>query len=745
MNHSSTSQQRLVVVSNRLPFTIQENDGNLRFTESAGGLVTGLKTALDALAPSSLQLSGYLWVGWPGTAVAEDRKGEVRRKAGSEFSSHPVFLSEQEMDRFYFGFCNKTIWPLFHYFPSYTVYSEEYWQQYRHVNQMFCDALLEVVKPDDTIWIHDYHLMLLPQMLKEKLPNTRIAFFLHIPFPSFEIFRLLPGGWRREILSGLLGADLIGFHTYEYTQHFLQCVLRILGHEHNMGRIVTADRLVSVETFPMGIDFEKFSSAVNDPEVVREREILRTSLRNVRTVLSVDRLDYTKGIMNRLEGFESLLEANPGYHGAVVLVMVVVPSRIGVEQYDLMKRQIEELVGKINGRFGRVDWTPVIYQYRSVPFQPLVALYSLSDVALVTPLRDGMNLVAKEYIATRLDGTGMLILSEMAGAAKELGEAIIINPNSRLEIAAALKEALEIPPEEQKRRNQIMQNRLRRYTVIRWAQDIVHALNGMQQEQERFCAKLLPLSARQHLVEEFRKSSRRLLLLDYDGTLTPIVRHPMMARPAPELLALIERLAKCPGNAIVIVSGRNRETLDQWFGNLPVSLAAEHGIWIRDRDKEWTMLKKLENGWMPGILPILQLYADRLPGSAVEHKEYSLAWHYRASDPEQGRMLARELRDHLVTFTANIDVQVTPGHKVIEVRPAGATKGSAARHFIEQEQYDFLFSVGDDWTDEDMFGAMPEDAVSIRVGLTNTRAKYNLRAVKDVLRLLEDFAKDSAT
>jgi trehalose 6-phosphate synthase/phosphatase len=745
MKEPTTAQQRLVVVSNRLPFTIRENEGRLQFSESAGGLVTGLKAALEAVAPATLQSRGYLWVGWPGTAIAENWHAEIRRRAAAEFSCHPVFLSEQEMDRFYFGFCNKTIWPQFHYFPSYTVYSDEYWEQYRHINQVFCDSLLEVIRPDDTVWVHDYHLMLLPQLLKEKLPNTHIAFFLHIPFPSFEIFRLMPGGWRREILAGMLGADLIGFHTYEYTQHFLQCVLRILGHEHNMGQIITPDRLVNVETFPMGIDFEKFSAAVTNPDVVHERETLLSSLRNVRSILSVDRLDYTKGIMNRLEGFESFLESYPEYHGTVVLIMVVVPSRIGVEQYDLMKRQIEELVGKINGRFGRVDWTPVIYQYRSVPFLSLVALYSLSDVALVTPLRDGMNLVAKEYIATRLDGTGMLILSEMAGAAKELGEAIIINPNSRMEVASALKEALEIPPEEQKRRNQIMQNRLRRYTVVRWAQEIIAELNAMQQDQERFCAKVLPPPARQLLIDQFKRSSRRLLLLDYDGTLTPLVRHPMLARPGSDLLALLERLGNTAGNAVVIVSGRNRGTMDQWLGKLPVGLAAEHGIWLRDQGGQWHMSKKLENAWMPTILPILQLYADRLPGSTVEQKEYSLVWHYRAADPEQGLMLARELRDHLVTFTANIDVQVMQGHKVIEVRPAGVTKGSAARYFMDGRAYEFIVAIGDDWTDEDMFGAMPEEATSIRVGLTNTRAKYNFRSVKDVLRLLEDFAREDKT
>ena len=390
---------RLVVVSNRLPFSAIEQNGGLRFTETTGGLVTGMRAALEALKSRSTHDSEYLWVGWPGGTIPPHLTEELIAGARSRFNSHPVFLSEREMDQFYFGFCNKTIWPLFHYFPTYAVYREELWQQYRHVNEVFCENLVQVLQPDDIVWVHDYHLLLLPQMLRARIPDARIGFFLHIPFPSFEVFRLLPGKWRREILEGLLGADLLGFHTYEYTQYFLQCVLRILRHEHNMGQIIAADRIVKVGTFPMGIDFDKFSNALFDPEVKAERDALLSSLTGSRVILSVDRLDYTKGILQRLQGFEILLETQAQYRGKVALIMIVVPSRIGVEEYDQMKRQIEELVGKINGKFGRVGWTPVIYQYRYVPFHPLVALYSASDIALVTPLRDGMNLVAKEYIA----------------------------------------------------------------------------------------------------------------------------------------------------------------------------------------------------------------------------------------------------------------------------------------------------------------------------------------------------------
>lgn len=518
---------RLLVVSNRLPITVVESEGKLIFQESVGGLVSGLSAYLDSLKGSSFTKSEYIWIGWPGISVDKKTKEELEElsaKALSEFRAYPVFLTERAMEKFYQGFCNKTIWPLFHYFPSYTVYDESFWLHYKCVNKIFCEAVMTVIKPDDVVWIHDYHLMLLPQLLREKMPDARIGFFLHIPFPSFEIFRLLPMKWRSEILEGLLGADLIGFHTHDYTQYFLRCVLRILGYEHNMGEIFLSDRVIKAETLPMGIDFQRFYSAASCPEVQREKEQLVKTLSDFKVVLSIDRLDYTKAIIKRLQGYELFLQKNPQWHRKVILVLVVVPSRIDVEHYQQMKKQIDEFVGKVNGQFGGVDWTPILYQYKFLPFNPLVALYAVSDVALITPVRDGMNLIAKEYVATKTDKTGVLILSEMTGAAKELGEAIIINPNNIQEIADALKEALEMPKEKQVKRNEIMQNRLKRYDVVRWADDFIRELISVKDEQKRFNARLLGLSMREQLLKDFKKALKRLIFLDYDGTLVPFAR-----------------------------------------------------------------------------------------------------------------------------------------------------------------------------------------------------------------------------
>ncbi len=736
------NSNRLLIVSNRLPITVSEKDSKFRFRQSVGGLVTGISAYLDSLKCSSVSKLKPLWVGWPGITIEQsDKREELKSKMTIDYHAQPVFLSEEIMEKFYHGFCNKIIWPLFHYFPTYAVYDEDYWVHYKMVNEFFLKAVLEVVKPDDVVWIHDYHLMLLPRLLRERMPNLSIGFFLHIPFPSYEIYRLLPGRWGVDILNGLLGADLIGFHTYAYTQYFLRCVLRLLGHEHTMGQINLGDAVVKAETFPMGIDFAKYANGVSSARVNEEKNKLKQTFSNMKVILSVDRLDYSKGIINRLQGYEIFLEKYPQWHKKVSLILIVVPSRIGVEHYQQIKKEIDELVGKINGRFGSVDWTPIFYQYRYLPFYPLVALYNISDVALITPLRDGMNLIAKEYIACHTDKTGVLILSQMAGAAEELREAIIINPNNREEIVAALHEALEMPREEQIRHNEIMQNRLRQYNVIRWASDFIDALSAVKEVQKKFAARFLNTELKEQLVSEFRSSTHRLIFLDYDGTLVPFASLPMAAKPDPRILGFLGNLAENPKNDIVLISGRSRETIQGWFGQLSLGFVAEHGIWIKQRDDEWSIVKPIKNDWIPRIRSIIEIYVDRLPGSLIEEKEYSIVWHFRNADREIAPVLAKELVDNLITFTANMDVQVLQGSKIVEVRNAGINKGTAAMHWLSKGSHDFVMAIGDDWTDEDIFAILPQTAYSIRVGMTHSQARFNLRSYHEVIRLIEDLTK----
>ncbi len=730
---------RLIVVSNRLPVIVEKKDDKLNLRMSPGGLVSGLTAYLDSIKGSGKKGPEYLWIGWPDIEPDAKTKKLLKTKELPKLNAYPVFIPEESMDKYYYGFCNNTIWPLFHYFPSYTVFDKEYWEHYKLVNKLFYDSVAEVIKPDDIVWIHDYHLMLLPNMLRKKFPGLSIGFFLHIPFPAFEIFRLLPGKWRQEILEGLLGADIIGFHIHDYTQYFLRCVLRLLGHENNMGKIVYGNRIIKAETFPMGIDYDKYHNALSEKSVKEGRQKLNKMLFKQKVVLSIDRLDYTKGIINRLLAYEKFLVDNPQWHRKVVLVIIVVPSRTGVDQYRQMKKQIDEMVGKINGRFGRMNWIPIVYQYRSLPFDSLVALYSVSDVAMITPLRDGMNLIAKEYIASRKKGDGVLILSEMAGTAKELGEAVIINPNNIEEIADAVKTALEMPLEEQIEANSVMQERIKRYNVMRWAEDFMQQLLLLKSEQRQFNARLLNSRAEKSLISKYRKAKRRLLILDYEGTLVPFPGHPQKVEPSRALLKMIKKLVKDDRNMVVILSGSERRFLEKWFGKLKIALVAENGSWIKGLDGEWRVIKPLTNDWKKQIVPILKTYGGRLPGSFVEEKEYSASLYYRKADTELSLIRAKELLDDLVEFTANLDVQVIRGYKVIAVINSGVNKGTACLHWIKDKDYDFIFSTGDNWTDEELFKVMPRSGNSVRVGIVQSNANFNVQTHGEILSLLKSF------
>jgi trehalose 6-phosphate synthase/phosphatase len=716
-----------------LPLNVAKHSNTLHFQSSAGGVATGLHSLC-----SSCQSR---WVGWP--AVAADKITEQERQQISDSLAEqkwfPVFLSAKDIRNYYDGFCNKTIWPLFHYFPLYTVYEDRYWQAYTQVNKAFCDAVVKIAGPDDCIWVHDYHLMLLPELLRKQLPNAQIGFFLHIPFPSFELFRLLP--WRKEILNGLLGADLIGFHTYDYVRHFLGSSARIMGTEHSMGALTVSDRVVKVDAFPMGIDYDRYANATKDSKVKKALSSIRKKAGDRKIIISIDRLDYTKGILQRLEAFDLFLSQNPKYKKKVTLILVAVPSRTGVEDYMELRKKVEGLVGRINGEHGVIGWMPVWYLYRFLPFEKLVALYSIADVALVTPLRDGMNLIAKEFIASKTDGRGVLILSEMAGAASELGEAIVIDAHNKQLIADAMKEALKMPVEEQIERNKLMQKRLSRYTITRWARDFMESLAAIKKVQQELSICRLDRHLRKKMVSEYHQSSKRLFLLDYDGTLVGFADRPEKAGPDKELVTLLQALAADSRNEIVIISGRDKGTLARWLGNLSASLIAEHGAWIKDRAADWRVIEPLRNDWKQTIRPILELYTDRTPGSFIEEKDFSLVWHFRKADRELAYLRRRELKHAVLSLTANLDIGVFEGSKILEVKNIAVNKGQAAKLWLSGQKWDFIFAAGDDYTDEDLFVILPQSAYSIRVGHGVSKARFNLDSVHELRLLIEELIK----
>jgi trehalose 6-phosphate synthase/phosphatase len=727
---------RLIVVSNRLPFTVENLDEDFRFVASAGGLVSALGAYIEGRRQSEPDFE-CVWVGWPGATVSERSEPALREVALRDHGALPVFLSADEVHAFYHGFCNNTLWPLFHYFPSYTDYDPKHFDVYVHVNRRFADAVLAILQPGDTIWVHDYQLLLLPGMLRAAAPQATIGFFLHIPFPSHEVFRLLPSPWRRELLAGMLGADLVGFHTFDYTQHFLQCVSRTLGYEHHLGHLALGTQVRRADTFPIGIDFDRFMHAAESESVAQKRAEIERGMGERTAIFSVDRLDYTKGILNRLRGYEDFLASRAEWLGKVVFLLTVVPSRAEVPQYRRMKQALDERVGRINGRFGSTDWVPIIYQYRSLDFDTLVALYQLSPVALITPLRDGMNLVAKEYLASKPDGKGVLILSELAGAARELGEALLINPNHRGEIVAALEQALTMSDEEQVRRNRPMQERLRAYDAKRWASHFLSALASAKAEQRVLATRYLTPELAEGISKTYDRAKKRLIFLDYDGTLVPFASAPSGAAPDRELLDLLERLTQDPKNHVYLISGRDRATLSRWFDRINLHFVAEHGAWMRRRGSDWQLVKPLSSDWKERLRPILRTYADQLAGALLEEKEYSLAFHYRRCDPELGAQRAKQLSHELTQFTANFAVQVLEGKKVVEVRNAGVTKGSTAAQIAAELGQDFVLAVGDDETDEDLFRALPPQALSIRVGSPFSHAQFSLDSYRDVRDLLD--------
>ncbi|MES2732002.1 MAG: bifunctional alpha,alpha-trehalose-phosphate synthase (UDP-forming)/trehalose-phosphatase [Bacteroidota bacterium] len=721
---------KIIIVSNRLPISVTFEEGQFAYLPSAGGLATGLKSLHDA--------GEAIWVGWPGyTFTADEDMAEVSQRLQADHMA-PVFISAEDYEDFYEGFSNKTIWPLFHYFQQYTNYNPQYWDVYKKVNQQFCDEVLKIVQPGDRIWVHDYQLMLLPQMLREQLPSATIGFFLHIPFPSYEIFRTLP--WRKELLYGMLGADFIGFHVYDYVRHFLSALNRILRVEHSLGRVQLAGRVVDVDSLPMGIDFDKFVNAVREPETIEEVIKFRQQFGQMKLILSVDRLDYSKGIVQRLEAFELFLASYPEWHSKVSLMVVLVPSRAGVDQYQVLKTQIDEIVGRVNGKYNTIAWRPIHYFYRNLEFNTLSALYYLSDVALVTPFRDGMNLVAKEYLASKIDKKGVLILSEMAGAAKELNGALLVNPNDIHDIVEALNTALSMPVEEQKERNEQMQKNISRYNVNRWAKTFMKRLDETRAEVIQLQEKYFSATVRQQILQRYQAANHKLLLLDYDGTMVNFSPDPLQAQPGEQLMRILNQLADDRQNHVVIISGRDRNFLEKWFGNLPADLIAEHGVWRKEQGKEWINSGELDQSWMREINDLFETFVDRTNGSFIETKDYSLVWHYRISDPELANIRVRELLGRLSKLTGKYQLQILEGSKIIEVKNQSINKGKAVEDWLLRHPHDFILAIGDDHTDEDIFKALDDTAFTLKVGYKSTEARYHIASVEEVRKLLAELA-----
>jgi trehalose 6-phosphate synthase/phosphatase len=729
---------RLIIISNRLPFTIEHQGGEKVLRQSSGGLVSAIRGYFER--DDLRNYSQRIWVGSMDASEEEWQDVSKSEPLSSGMSIEALFPEKQTYKNYYNGFSNSTLWPLFHYFPSFVDYKKEYFDDYKKINQLFADRIAQIYQPGDMIWVHDYQLMMMPDMLRRILPEATIGFFLHTPFPSYEIFRLLPTEWKKQLMQGMMGADLIGFHTYDYVQHFIHSAKMILQVESQFNNIFYGSRMVKVDQFPIGIDYNKFREACIDETVVGICTALEEKFYDQKVIFSVDRLDYTKGINNRLDGFDQFLLSFPEYRERVVFILNLIPSRDTIPTYNDMKRSIEEQISTINGKHSTLHWQPIIYRYNHLEFEELCALYQAADVALITPLRDGMNLVAKEYIASCID-KGVLILSELTGAASELNEAILVNPTDTDEVVNAIDQALIMPLVEQRSRLSDMQRRIAEYDVLKWINDFMDQLHLTKKEQEALKVNILKEEHVQQILADFNKATRRCILLDYDGTLAPYQKLPSLAVPSEELIQLLKDLTSEEANEIVIISGRDVNTLEKWLGKLPVNMIAEHGACIKLKHGEWKEQVALNTEWKEQVRPLMQLFVDRCAHSFIEEKKSTVAWHYRNTNQELGFMRSRELRNSLLQLTANTPLQVIDGNKVLEVRMVGVDKGASAITMIGNIDPDFILCIGDDATDEDMFKALRDRAHTIKIGRANTAAQYTILSQREVIPFLRRFVE----
>jgi len=711
------NKSKLIIVSNRLPVSIEEqDDGRTILKRSSGGLVSGLREIHDQ--------SDSIWVG---------HLGRLPHSSSMEtfLEDHnlvDVAIEDEIYDQYYNGYANGTLWPLFHNFLATMSVSDSHWKAYVEANKAFARKITEIISPGDRVWVHDYQLMLLPEMLRNNQIDLKISYFHHIPFPSSEIFRTIPR--RKELINGLLGSDYIGFHTYDYARHFIQSVKRIIGAKTKINEITHEDRPIKVAAHPLGVDFKTFSREMNPTESNPEFFKDKTRI----TYLGIDRLDYTKGLAERLESFGKFLDLYPQYRGKVRLIQVCVPSRQDIESYNDIRSSVERLVGKINGEFSTADYIPIEYIYRSIPLEEVIDLYQQADVMVVTPLRDGLNLVCKEYVAARTDGDGCLILSEFTGAAAEMGEALQVNPYDIDTVAQTLHKALEIPKAERQHRMKVLRGRMEENDNIAWSHNFIEMWDHHNQEG-LVTTKHLTHNQQLRLLAQIKSADRVFLFLDYDGTLAPIKDRPELAIPDSQLDELMSNLKLFPNLITSIVTGRPQDFCDQYLGTYGVHIVAEHGAFIKLANQpHWDQLIRVSSedsqSLQIEIMELLESFTNSVPHSHIETKETCIVWHYRESEQKFAQGQAQVLGETLEQMLNKTSWSVYHGKKSVEIRQSLAHKGYGVEKILDlfswQEGQDALITVGDDTTDEDMHRVHMDSNQSIHIGNENAYSKYFL-------------------
>ncbi len=584
------------------------------------------------------------------------------------------------------------------------------WNDYMQMNQAFADRILQVYQPGDIVWIHDYHLMMLPSMLRQRIPHIYIGFFLHIPFPSSEYMRCLPR--RKEVLTGALGATMIGFQSYSFSRHFNSCCKRILGFESSSAGVDAYGAHVAVDVFPIGIDVAAVQNAAfRDPVIEQNMRALKKLYAGKKIIVGRDRLDTVRGVSQKLMAFEIFLDRYPEWRDKVVLIQVTSPTSVMEDKVDgahKVELKISNLVSRINGQFGSLSHSPVQHYPQYLSSQEYFALLRIADVGLITSVRDGMNTTSLEYIICQKNHFGPLILSEFSGTAASLGNAMHINPWDLGGVADALKEALEVPESQKRHDHEKLYNYVTTHTVASWANNFLkRLLTNLTSFTQN---DLTPALDRNRMIQQYHAAKKRLFMFDYDGTLTPIVKDPNAAIPADKVLRTLKALAADERNNVWIISGRDASFLEEWMGHISeLGLSAEHGCFMRRPGSEtWENLAaSMDMGWQKDVMDIFSYYTERTQGSWIEKKRVALTWHYRQADPDFGAFQARECRKALEdNVMKNWDVEVMSGKANLEVRPQFVNKGFIASRLIHEYGYasgdppEFVLCLGDDQTDE---------------------------------------------
>lgn len=722
---------RCLLVSNRLP--VAYNSKLKIFTPSSGGLVSAIK-GLDATKTGF----DFEWMGILTDDIDPEKIKEVKTTQAGNIPNHPIIVPKKKYDDYYNLYCNNVLWPLFHYERNMVRHRTEGWRAYVEVNEAVAEAILQEAKDDDIVWVHDFQLMLVPGLVKSKRPNIKLGFFLHIPFPSSEIFRELPQ--RKEILQSLIRCDQLGFHDLSYLNHFRSSIQRVLG------ELPSGEKMWGV--YPISIDCEHFMGLTTQEETTEYLEQFKENKKKMKWILGIDRLDYTKGLLLKLSAFKAFLKRYPEERGKVQLVQVVIPSRTDVPEYKALKNKLEQTVSSINGEFGSPSWMPIQYIYHSVSENELSALYQVSEVLLVSSRRDGMNLVSLEYVMSQNnENPGVVLLSEFAGAHSTLSYAMSINPWNIQDTAARLKDALH--HSEVKRRGEInaMMEFLKNYTSSDWA--VLNLRDLVREEPTRNeTFQVLPEDGTFPWMNDI-KDKRILFFCDLDGTLAPIASNPKDVKLQSQTIELLQMIGEKKQCEFVVVSGRDKEFLEEQFidNDFEFPLAACHGAYsYSPKDRRWhNQIPHDSTRWKETVMEILDLYTKRTPESFIEDKGHAVTWHYRNSPREFADFLATKLFFELEEALSGQPVHVGRGKKVIEVKSMHANKGFFVQQWIQSssKKPDVVVAIGDDTTDEDMFSILQErkdvTPFCIKVGREETHAHYFIKAQEDVNLFLKKF------